>query len=154
MVKYLKYTINGLLGTGIETILLWVFSVYIFHNYVGDYIIAPIIAFELELISNFLISYYWIWNKNISVQSQKPLFTHFILYNSSSTLGFFIKMGFLLLFEKAFGWDVIYCNLGALTISGSVNFLLAEKVIFSKSFAGSFVHGLSQTKTKKDDLMH
>jgi putative flippase GtrA len=41
-------------------------------------------------------------------------------------------MGFLLLFERLFKWDVVYCNLIALLISGIVNFLLAERLVFKK----------------------
>jgi putative flippase GtrA len=47
-------------------------------------------------------------------------------------LGFIVKMAFLLLFEKLYGWDVIFCNLAALLISGIVNFVLAEFVVFKK----------------------
>jgi putative flippase GtrA len=41
-------------------------------------------------------------------------------------------MTFLLLFEKLFGWHVVFCNLAALVISGIVNFVLAEFVVFKK----------------------
>lgn len=43
-----------------------------------------------------------------------------------------MKMGFLLLFEVIFGWDVVYCNLAALCISGIINFSMGEWVIFRK----------------------
>ena len=41
-------------------------------------------------------------------------------------------MVFLLLFERLFGWDVIYCNLIALLISGIFNYALAEFIVFKK----------------------
>jgi putative flippase GtrA len=41
-------------------------------------------------------------------------------------------MAFLLLFERLFGWDVIYCNLIALLISGIFNYALAEFIVFKK----------------------
>ena len=44
-------------------------------------------------------------------------------------------MIFLLLFEKAFGFDAYICNLLALCISGVFNFFMSESVIFRKRYA-------------------
>jgi len=41
-------------------------------------------------------------------------------------------MAFLLLFERIFGWNVVVCNLAALCLSGMLNFLMGECVIFKK----------------------
>src|SRR3989339_1642845 len=130
--KYLKFFISRLLGTLIETVILWIFSTYLFFSYVGTYIVAPTISFEIVMFCNYVISYYWIWNKQISQKNTKYFFTRLALFNISSILGFLIKMGFLLLFESLFKWDVVYCNLIALLISGIVNFLLAERLVFKK----------------------
>jgi len=130
--KYLKFFISRLLGTLIETIILWVFSTYLFFSYVGTYIVAPTISFEIVMFCNYVISYYWIWNKHIFPKNTKSFFIRLALFNISSILGFLIKMGFLLLFERLFKWDVVYCNLIALLISGIVNFLLAERLVFKK----------------------
>ena len=43
---------------------------------------------------------------------------------------FLLKMGFLLLIEVCFGWNVVWCNLAALCVSGAVNFVLGEWFIF------------------------
>jgi len=130
--KYLKFFISRLLGTLIETVILWIFSTYLFFSYVGTYIVSPTISFEIVMFCNYVISYYWIWNKQISQKNTKYFFTRLALFNISSILGFLIKMGFLLLFERLFKWDVVYCNLIALLISGIVNFLLAERLVFKK----------------------
>lgn len=130
--KYLKFFISRLLGTLIETVILWIFSTYIFFSYVGTYIVAPTISFEIVMFCNYVISYYWIWNKHVFPKSAKYFFTRLALFNISSILGFLIKMGFLLLFERLFKLDVVYCNLIALLISGIVNFLLAERLVFKK----------------------
>ncbi|QGY46415.1 GtrA family protein [Maribellus comscasis] len=129
--RYLKFALNGILGTAVETIVLWVLSNFIFHNYIGNYIIAPTIAFEVELLLKFIISYYWIWNKKISRGNEhKSFISQFLQYNFFLTFGFIVRMGLLLGFEKIFGWDVIICNLVAGALSGSLNFLFAEKIVF------------------------
>lgn len=43
---------------------------------------------------------------------------------------FMLKMGLLLLLKLLFGWDVVICNLSALCISGVVNFVMNDRVIF------------------------
>jgi putative flippase GtrA len=139
--KYLKFFISRLLGTLIETVILWIFSTYIFFSYVGTYIVAPTISFEIVMFCNYVISYYWIWNKHIFPKNTKYFFTRLALFNIFSILGFLIKMGFLLLFESLFRLDVIYCNLIALLISGIVNFLLAERLVFKKHGHISVIDG-------------
>jgi putative flippase GtrA len=94
--------------------------------------VAPTISFEFAVFSNFLLSYYWIWRKRISTKNIKTFIARFAIFNISCVLGFIVKMAFLLLFEKLFGWDVVFCNLAALLISGIVNFVLAEFVVFKK----------------------
>jgi putative flippase GtrA len=101
-------------------------------SYSGKYIAAPAISFEIVMLFNFIISYYWIWSKDISVKSTKVFFTSLGLFNLSAVFGFAIKMGFLLLFASILKWNVVYCNLLALLISGIVNFLLAEMMVFKK----------------------
>jgi putative flippase GtrA len=41
-------------------------------------------------------------------------------------------MLFLLLFERIFGWDVVWCNLSALLISGLFNYFLTDVWVFRK----------------------
>ncbi|MCE5321474.1 MAG: GtrA family protein [Bacteroidales bacterium] len=130
--KYIKFLVSRLLGTLVETVVLWVLSGYVFFSYAGKYIAAPAISFEIVMFFNFIISYYWIWSKDISVKSTKVFFTSLGLFNLSAIFGFAIKMGFLLLFASILKWNVVYCNLLALLISGIVNFLLAEMMVFKK----------------------
>ena len=56
----------------------------------------------------------------------------YVFYNLSASGVFLIKMCFLLLFERLFGWNVVICNLAALCISGLINFSMGEWVIFRK----------------------
>jgi putative flippase GtrA len=129
---YIKFVASRLIGTLVETTVLWCLSSFIFSTYFGHYLVAPSISFEIAVFSNFLLSYYWIWHKRISTKNKKTFITRFAIFNISCVLGFIVKMTFLLLFEKLFGWHVVFCNLAALVISGIVNFVLAEFVVFKK----------------------
>ena len=122
-IKYLKFVFNRLLVTGVDTLVLWIFSDFIFSSsYFGRNIISPTISFEAAVICNFFCSYYWIWKNNTDKRGKKSFLFKFAVFNLSAILGFLIKMGFLLLFEAIFGWDVVVCNLVALLISGLLNF--------------------------------
>ena len=120
---YILYILSRYLGTGVDTLVLWLCSDFIFSgNYFGRNVLSPMISFEFAVISNFLCSYFFIWNNRVEDKSVKSFFKHFIVFNIAALSGFAIKMLFLLLFEHIYGWDVIVCNLVALLISGILNF--------------------------------
>lgn len=128
--KYAGFVISRSLGTVVDTAVLWLCSKYLFPGYWGEYIISPAVSFEVAVFTNFVCSYYWIWRKRITRRNSRSFWRHFYAFNISSVLGFLAKMVFLLLFEKIFGWNVVICNLAALTISGVLNYFLAEDVVF------------------------
>lgn len=132
MLRYIEFVASRLFGTGVDTFILWICSTFIFNTYIGDYIISPIISFEFAVMSNFLCSYCWIWKSRIEKRCATDFWRRFIVFNLSSALGFAVKMAFLLLFERIFGWNVVVCNLMALIISGLFNYFLAETVVFGK----------------------
>jgi putative flippase GtrA len=130
--RFVKFVVSRFLGTLVDTLVLWVFTRYIMFSYVGQYVVAPAISFEVAMLHNYILSYFFIWHKHIPIKMPRDFFTRLITYNISSLLGFFVKMGFLILLERLFGWDVLICNIIALLISGFVNFFLAERVVFRK----------------------
>ena len=127
-----KFAAGNLLGTLVDTLVLWVFSHFVFHGYVGKVIISPLISFEFAVFSNFVFSYYMTWKDRISHDSGKSFVRHYGAYNASCTGGFLIKMGVLLLIQALTKWDVVICNLLALCVSGTYNFMMNELVIFKK----------------------
>lgn len=131
--KYIKFVASRAIGTGVDTLVLWLCSRFIFGGgYWATYIISPFISFEVATMSNFLCSYYWIWSSRITTKNNRSFWRHFIGFNLSSGAGFLVKMAFLLLFERLFGWNVVVCNLAALIISGVLNFFLSEVLVFRK----------------------
>lgn len=129
-VQYLKFLLTRLFGTGVDTLVLWVCSNYLFTSYWGSYVLSPVISFEFAVMSNFLWSYYWIWSSRIENKCCTVFWRRFLIFNLSSGGGFLIKMLFLLLFERIFGWDVVWCNLTALLISGLFNYILTDFWVF------------------------
>lgn len=130
---YILYILSRYLGTGVDTLVLWLCSDFIFSgNYFGRNVLSPMISFEFAVISNFLCSYFFIWNNRVEDKSVKSFFKHFIVFNIAALSGFAIKMLFLLLFEHIYGWDVIVCNLVALCISGILNFFMEKLIVFRK----------------------
>jgi putative flippase GtrA len=125
-----KFAIGNLLGTLVDTLVLWVFSHFVFQGYVGKVIVSPIISFEFAVFANFLCSYYLTWKDRVPDRSGKSFARHYGAYNVSCTGGFFIKMGVLLSIQAVTKWDVVICNLLALCVSGTYNFVMNELVIF------------------------
>lgn len=132
--KIPKFIGANALGTVVDTAVLWLFSHYVFHNYWGDYLISPFISFECAVLTNYICSFFFIWKDRIK-PGKRNFLRKYIVYNLSSSGVFLIKMGLLLMIELIFGWNVVICNLLALCISGTVNFVMGEWVIFRKKKA-------------------
>ncbi len=125
-----KHTLFSLLGTATDTLVLWFLSSLVFKSYVGEYIISPIISFECATLVNFLSSSKLVWKDRMKGLSLGSYFKHFLGFNASYAGVFLLKMALLLCLERLSGWDVVWCNLIAVTICGFINFFMNEKVIF------------------------
>lgn len=128
--RFVKQTLFSLLGTATDTVVLWILSDFVFNGYAAEYIISPIISFECANVVNFFICSNWIWNEQTKDSSKLTVFKRFIGFNISYTGTFFLKLGLIQLIKLLAGWDVVWCNLVALMISGIANFILNEKVVF------------------------
>lgn len=128
--RFVLFLLTSGLGTIIDTLVVWVFSTFVFDGYVGDYIISPIIAFEVACLCNFTCSYFFIWNRRIEQKTKKTFVGKYLVYNLSASGTFGVKMVFLLLVAKLTGWNVVICNLVALCFSGAINYAMSEWVIF------------------------
>lgn len=130
--RFPKFIGVNAIGTLVDTIVLWLFSHFLFESYIGEYIISPIISFECAVFSNFVFSFFFVW-RDRRYRNQRKAFIHkYLIYNISSSAVFLLKMGILLTIEALFGWNVVICNLIALCISGLINFSLGEWVIFKQ----------------------
>ena len=130
--RFPKFLAGNLLGTLVDTLVLWVFSHFVFQSYVGKVIISPVISFECAVFVNFLIAYYFTWKDRVSQLTTGSFFRHYVAYNASCTGAFLVKMGLLMLIQWLTKLDVVICNLLALCVSGGINFAMNEFVIFKK----------------------
>ena len=128
-----KHTAVSLLGTATDTLVLWFLSSVVFKSYVGEYIISPVISFEFATFVNFLSSSKIVWRDRMQGQNFISYLNHFLKFNASYAGVFFLKMLLLLGLERLTRWDVVWCNLIAVTLCGFINFFMNEKVIFKNS---------------------
>ena len=125
-----KYVLVSAAGTVVDTAVLWLVSHHIFHSFAGEYILSPFISFECAVLFNFICSFFLIWKDRMDIGNARTFISRYLLFNLSCTMTFLLKMGLLLFFKFLFGWDVIICNLTALCVSGIVNFVMSDRVIF------------------------
>ena len=132
-IRYIKFAASTLAGTAVDMFVLWLCSdVILPKTYWAEYLLAPFLSFECAVLTNFTIAYFFVWKDRISHVSQRSYWRHFGGYNLSCVSAFLLKMAILLLWERAFHWDVLLCNIVALCFSGLLNFFLNEQVVFSK----------------------
>lgn len=134
ILRYLKFAGSSLAGTLVDTLVLWLLSDLIFtEGYWGEYIISPAISFQCAVMTNFLISYFYVWkDRNAERKGVGRFFRTFLYYDLSCSTVFLVRLGILLLIERWSGWDVVICNLIAMCFSGIVNFIMNNQVIFRK----------------------
>ena len=142
LLRFAIFSITSGVGTLVDLGVHWWLSASFYpESYLWRFWIAPIISFELAVLTNFLIAYYFVWRERISHRSTRSFFRHYAGYNATATGVFCIKLlvmqGFHLLLV-ALGWfqtktyEPVLCNLLALCISGCFSFVLNEFVMFKK----------------------
>ena len=136
LVRYAKFAGTSVVGSIVDTLVLWLLSDLIFtRGYWGEYIISPLISFQCAVAVNYMISYFYVWKDRTRKRSDASVRRFFRLYgayNLSSSVVFLFRLGALLLIERFFGWDVVICNLVAMCFTGIINFAINNLVIFKK----------------------
>jgi len=142
LLKFAIFSITSGVGTLVDLGVHWWLSAKFYtDSYLWCFWLSPIISFELAVLTNFLIAYYYVWRERISERTTRSFFRHFAGYNATAAGVFFIKLlvmqGFHLLFV-AFDWfqdtnnEPVLCNLLALCVSGCFSFVLNEFVVFKE----------------------
>ena len=134
LIRYLKFAGTSLVGTMVDTLVLWLLSDFVFRDgYWGQYILSPIISFQCAVVVNFTIFYFYVWRDRTREDMRRRKFLKlFLSYDLSCSSVFVIRLLLLLLIERIFGWDVVICNLVAMAFSGILNFVMNNTVIFRK----------------------
>jgi len=132
-IRLAGFSASTVAGFLVDNLVLWVCSTYLFKGtYFREVILSPTISFEFAVITNFLIAYYFVWKDRVSSRTVRSFFRHLGGYNLSSVGGFIIKMGVLMGIKQMLGWNVVFCNMLAVCVSGGLNFALNEWVVFGK----------------------
>lgn len=130
--RFGKFFATNLTGTAVDTVALWLLSRLVFESHVGRYVVAPTISFELALINNFIISYFWTWAGRVG-RSPAEFLYRFALYNQSAALVFLLKLILLNAIAFFVDIDVVILNLLALIVTGLINFFLQDRFVFRQS---------------------
>lgn len=136
LIRYAKFAGTSLVGSIIDTLVLWLLSDLVFtRGYWGEYIISPLISFQCAVAVNYMISYFYVWKDRTRKRtdaSVRRFFKLYGVYNLSSSAVFLLRLGVMLLIENFTGWDVVICNLLAMCVSGILNFCIENLFIFKR----------------------
>lgn len=131
ILRYVKFALSTLAGTGVDTLVLYIFAHWVFKDsYIGKTIIAPMISFECAVFTNYAQAYFFVFNDRIENATWRDFRRRLYGYNLSCVAGFLVKMVLLVGIQLAFHFDVVWCNLIALCFSGLLNFMLNNHLIF------------------------
>lgn len=133
--RFIKFSASTLVGTAVDTAVLWLCAHLWLEGYVGQRIIAPTISFLAATVANFIVAYRYVWRDRtrgvapirISVFPYIRLYAAYLL---TCIAGFLVKMLFLQFFSVLLSWDVVWCNLLALCFSGIFNFAVNDHYVF------------------------
>ena len=149
--RYLRFFVLSLAGTLVDIGVLWLCSTFIFHTYVGTYVVSPIISFECGVVTDFVFYYHFVWHERIVERSPRTFGRHLLKFNLSVASTFLLKMGLLILIERlSGGWHVVVCNIIALVFSGLMNFLLSEVLVFPHKKVGKKLPRACQRQRSAD----
>lgn len=124
-----KFTVRGIVGGIVDSLVLLLLSEFVFNTYVLEYIIAPAISFEVSLSVTYTMCYFWIWNHRVQ-NTLRDFVRRFPIYNLSAMVAFGVKLILLILFERLWHFRPVICNILALSVSGFFSFFLGDKVVF------------------------
>ena len=135
LVRYVKFLGTSAIGTCVDMLVLWVLSDFVFtKGYVGEYLISPVLSFQSAVLVNFTIFYFYVWKDRVADKRCAGNFLwRYLTYNLSCSTVFLLRFGILQLIARFTGWDVLICNLSAMCISGVLNFILINNIVFRKS---------------------
>ena len=93
LTKFIMFMLTSSLGTVVDLGVHWFLSARFFQeSYLWTLWIAPLISFELAVLTNFIIAYQFVWRERISHRSTRSFWRHFAAYNATSTGTFLIKL--------------------------------------------------------------
>lgn len=132
LLRYIRFLGASAAGTAVDMLLLWILSDFVFKEvYWGEYILSPLISFQCAVVVNYTVFYFYVWKDRVaSFRSVRFFLRRYLRYNLSCSSVFLLRYGIILLIGKLTSWDVVICSLLAMCVSGIVNFLLTNNLVF------------------------
>ncbi len=134
LLRYVKFLGTSLVGTVVDTFVLWLLSDHVFSDgYWKEYVFSPLISFQAAVFVNYIISYTYVWKDRVGdLRGKKSFLKLYLSYNASCSSVLLLRLGVINLIGKFTGWDVVLCNILAMCLSGIMNFIITNNVIFRK----------------------
>lgn len=132
LIRYVKFLGASAAGTAVDMLILWILSDFVFADrYLGEYILSPLISFQCAVIVNYTVFYFYVWKDRVASFRSVPFFLRrYLRYNLSCSSVFLLRYCIILLLGKLTGWDVMVCSVLAMCVSGIINFLLTNNLVF------------------------
>lgn len=130
IIRFIKFAGGSLIGGTVDMSLVWLLTRYLFDGYWGDVIISPMISFEASVIVNFTFFWFFIWNDRIGNGGKHTFFKRLLAYNVSNVGIFAFRMLLVVVMEKIVGGNLVVINLFGRILSGLLNFIICDKLIF------------------------
>lgn len=134
LIRYMKFLGTSLIGTAVDMLVLWLLSDMVFREgYMFEYILSPVLSFQCAVLVNYTVFYFYVWKDRVATSRSVRFFLRrYLTYNLSCSSVFLLRFCAMLLIERFTGFDVVVCSLLAMCVSGVINFILTNNVVFRK----------------------
>ena len=135
LLRYIKFLGASAAGTAVDMLVLWILSDFVFsEGYVREYILSPLLSFQCAVFVNYTVFYFYVWKDRVaSLRSLSFFFRRYIRYNLSCSTVFLLRYCIILLIGKFTSWDVMICSVLAMCVTGIINFILTDILVFRNS---------------------
>lgn len=132
LLRYIRFLGASAAGTAVDMLILWLLSDFVFtKGYWGEYILSPLISFQCAVMVNYTVFYFYVWRDRVASSGSISFFLRrYLRYNLSCSSVFLLRYGLILLIGRLTSWDVVVCSLLAMCVSGVINFLLTNNLVF------------------------
>ena len=128
--RFVKFAGSSLVGGMVDILLVWLLSGYLFDGYWGRVVLAPVLSFESSVLVGFTFCWFFVWNDRIVSGTREDFVKHLLAYNASNIGVFGIRMLLVVLIEQTQGGNLVIINLVSRMLSGLLNFIISDKLIF------------------------
>lgn len=129
--RFAKFVAVSFIGGGIDLLVVWILTGYVFDTYFTDVILAPLISFECAVVIGFTFCWFLIWNDRVGGGAAE-YFRRMGMYNVSNLGVFGIRLLLVIVIQRIIPHHLVLCNLIARMLAGLVNFVIIDRLIFRK----------------------